>query len=124
VAWWVRLARASGLTHDIRRTAPYVAYAQLQFNVPVETSGDVRARLVVRALEMIESCRILREAIARLPGGPWRRQQFVEVPLGTGISRVEGPRGECFTRSPLTVPIFPAASGCVRQPSPTCRRSG
>jgi hypothetical protein len=41
------LARASGIAQDIRVAAPYCAYDRLEFNVPVETSGDVRARLIV-----------------------------------------------------------------------------
>jgi hypothetical protein len=45
------LARASGIGQDIRVAAPYCAYDRIEFNVPVETSGDVRARLVVHALE-------------------------------------------------------------------------
>ena len=88
-------ARASGLPQDLRRADPYAAYDRLDFNVPVETAGDVRARLLVRALEIIESCRILRQALRDLPGGDWfGPKEEVEVPAGTGISRLEAPRGE------------------------------
>jgi Ni,Fe-hydrogenase III large subunit len=45
-------ARASGLGQDLRRAAPYAAYSELEFEVPVEQAGDVRARLFVRALEI------------------------------------------------------------------------
>ena len=41
-------ARASGIAQDLRRAAPYAAYSEFEFNVPVETAGDVRARLLVR----------------------------------------------------------------------------
>jgi Ni,Fe-hydrogenase III large subunit len=92
------LARASGVAQDIRRSAPYCAYDRFDFNVPVETSGDVRARLVVHALEMVESCRILRQALSTLPAGPFHTTPPVaarfKVPAGTAISRVEAPRGE------------------------------
>jgi Ni,Fe-hydrogenase III large subunit len=88
-------ARASGLPQDIRRAAPYAAYQELAFAVPVETAGDVRARVVVRALEILESCRILRQALQHLPTGDWwGPTEEVEVPAGTAISRIEGPRGE------------------------------
>jgi Ni,Fe-hydrogenase III large subunit len=88
-------ARASGLPQDIRRAAPYAAYQELAFAVPVETAGDVRARVVVRALEILESCRILRQALQHLPAGDWwGPTEEVEVPAGTAISRIEGPRGE------------------------------
>ena len=89
-------ARASGIAQDIRSAAPYAAYGRLQFDVPVETAGDVRARVVVRALEILESSRILRQALKQLPAGPLRGRAFVEVPAGTAISRIEGPRGEVF----------------------------
>ena len=88
-------ARASGLPQDIRKAAPYAAYPELEFQVPVESSGDVKARLVVRALEILESCKILRQALAKLPAGDWRGPtEEVEMPAGTGLSRLEGPRGE------------------------------
>jgi ech hydrogenase subunit E len=88
-------ARASGLPQDIRRAAPYAAYEEMEFDIPVETAGDVRARLVVRALEILESCRILRQALKKLPGGDfWGPTEEVEVPAGTAIGRIEGPRGE------------------------------
>lgn len=90
-------ARASGLPQDIRRAAPYAAYAELQFEVPVETAGDVRARLLVRALEVIESCRILRQALEKLPPGEINNgSEEFEFPSGRGFSRVEAPRGEVF----------------------------
>lgn len=92
------LARASGVPQDIRRAAPYAAYEHFHFEVPVETSGDVRARLVVHALEMIESCSILRQALTTLPEGPIHTPPPTaarfKVPAGTAISRVEAPRGE------------------------------
>lgn len=89
-------ARASGLAQDIRRAAPYAAYDRLDFSIPVENSGDVRARIVVRSLEIVESCRIIRQALSDLPQGPWKGPDFVEVPAGEAISRIEGPRGEVF----------------------------
>jgi Ni,Fe-hydrogenase III large subunit len=92
------LARASGVGQDIRRSAPYGAYDRFEFDVPVETAGDVQARLVVHALEMLESCRILRQALSTLPEGPFHTTPPVgarfKVPAGTAVSRVEAPRGE------------------------------
>ena len=92
------LARASGLAQDLRKAAPYAAYDRFEFNVPVETAGDVQARLVVHALEMIESCKILRQALNTLPEGPIHTlppagAKF-KIPAGIAVSRVEAPRGE------------------------------
>jgi Ni,Fe-hydrogenase III large subunit len=88
-------ARASGLPQDLRRAAPYAAYSELEFDVPVETAGDVRARLLVRALEILESCRILRQALAKMPSGEFHAEDTKLVfTAGTAVSRVEAPRGE------------------------------
>lgn len=88
-------ARASGISQDLRRSVPYAAYSNFEFDVPVETSGDVRARLLVRALEILESCRILRQALAKIPNGPWNNgERKIEFSTGKAISRVEAPRGE------------------------------
>ncbi len=89
-------ARSSGVNQDLRRDAPYAAYAEMEFHVPVEQAGDVRARLLVRALEILESCGILRQALTKMPGGeiasgPGDKFNFQ---TGTAVSRVEAPRGE------------------------------
>ena len=85
-------ARASGLTQDLRRDAPYAAYSEMEFDVPVETAGDVRARLLVRAYELLQSCRILRQALAKLPPGEFNRgEPKLVFPTSTAISRVEAP---------------------------------
>jgi Ni,Fe-hydrogenase III large subunit len=88
-------ARASGLPQDIRRAAPYAAYSELEFDVPVQQDGDVRARLLVRALEIMESCKILRQALAKMPPGEIHTGDGkIAFSTGTATSRVEAPRGE------------------------------
>ena len=88
------IARASGVTTDMRRSAPYAVYDRLEFNVPVETSGDVFSRAVVRLLEMVESCRIIEQAFKQMEPGPIRGSEFVEVPPGETVVHSEAPRGE------------------------------
>jgi Ni,Fe-hydrogenase III large subunit len=90
------MARASGLGTDIRKTAPYEAYDQLSFEVPVRAEGDVLARIVVRALEILESCRIIEQAIEMMPAGPIAGDLFPKVPAGETCVRIEAPRGEVF----------------------------
>jgi Ni,Fe-hydrogenase III large subunit len=89
------VARASGVPQDIRRAAPYAAYDEMEFDVPVQPDGDVRARLLVRALEIMESCKILRQALTKMPSGEINTGEgkfnFI---TGTATSRVEAPRGE------------------------------
>jgi Ni,Fe-hydrogenase III large subunit len=88
-------ARASGIPQDLRRDAPYAAYAEMKFEVPVEQAGDVRARLFVRALEIIESCNIIRQALALMaPGEISSAPEKLIFATGTATSRVEAPRGE------------------------------
>lgn len=88
-------ARASGVDFDLRRDLPYAAYGELEFKVIVETAGDVRARVVVRALEMLESIRLIEQALAKLPSGPIRvDSRFPAIPPGEATARVEAPRGE------------------------------
>ncbi len=89
-------ARASGINQDVRRSAPYTVYDRIEFDVPVENAGDVLARVVVRALEIVESCRIVEQALAQMRPGAIRGRGFVEVPRGEAVARIEGPRGEVF----------------------------
>jgi len=89
-------ARASGLPQDIRRSAPYETYGKLEFDVPTSDGCDVFARVVVRALEILESCKIIEQAIEMMPAGPFQGDTFPRVPEGETCARIEGPRGEVF----------------------------
>ena len=90
------IARASGIPQDIRKAAPYAAYAELDFDVPVQPAGDVKARLLVRALEIMESCKLIRQALQQLPPGEIDTgdDRKIRFTTGTSTSRVEAPRGE------------------------------
>jgi NADH-quinone oxidoreductase subunit D len=63
--------RGSGVDWDLRRTEPYLAYDQVDFQVPVYDEGDVYARYRVRMEEMRESVKIIDQTMRRMPGGPW-----------------------------------------------------
>jgi NADH-quinone oxidoreductase subunit D len=63
--------RGSGVDWDLRRAEPYLAYDQVDFQVPVYQEGDVYARYRVRMDEMRESVKIVEQAMRRMPGGPW-----------------------------------------------------
>jgi NADH-quinone oxidoreductase subunit D len=64
------VARASGVTRDLRKDEPYLAYADFDFNVCCATAGDCFARYYVRLAEMRESLKIIEQAIENLPSGP------------------------------------------------------
>ena len=63
--------RGSGVDWDLRRAQPYLAYDQVDFQVPVYEEGDVYARYRVRMEEMRESVKIVEQAMRRMPDGPW-----------------------------------------------------
>src|SRR4051812_307902 len=62
--------RGSGVDLDLRRDNPYTGYETYDFDVCVETDGDVWARFLVRMREMAESWKIVRQALGRLRPGP------------------------------------------------------
>ena len=88
-------ARASGMNVDVRMDAPYSCYDEFDFNVPVVDSGDVYARVVVRALECYESAKILRQALENLPEGPINLgNKIPKINAGEVVARHEAPRGQ------------------------------
>ena len=62
--------RGSGVQHDLRRDEPYLVYNELDFEIPVYHDGDVLSRFYVRAQEMKESAKIIRQALEKIPKGP------------------------------------------------------
>jgi NADH-quinone oxidoreductase subunit D len=64
------IARASGVTRDLRKDEPYLAYADLDFQVCCSTAGDCFARYYLRMAEMRESLKIVAQAIENIPAGP------------------------------------------------------
>ncbi|MCB0138450.1 MAG: NADH-quinone oxidoreductase subunit D, partial [Caldilineaceae bacterium] len=68
------MLRGSGVDWDMRRDVPYCGYENYEFDVPVRTAGDCYARYEVRMAEMRQSVRILNQAIARLPEGPYKTE--------------------------------------------------
>ena len=89
------VARASGISHDLRITQPYGYYdGRLKFHVPREAEGDGYARLRVLFSEAEQSVNLINQVASSLPPGP------VRVPLhlfrGSALGWVEAPRGAAF----------------------------
>ena len=88
--------RACGLEHDLRKALGYSVYPEFDFDIPVFDTCDAMARHLVRCEEMVQSLRILEQAIEKLPEG----EVNVKVPRtikpepGALYERIEGPRGE------------------------------
>jgi Ni,Fe-hydrogenase III large subunit len=93
-------ARASGVDIDARRDHPYAAYARMEFDVVTHDGCDVLGRTLVRALEIFESAKILRQCAAlleELPEGDLMAEVPETLPAGReGLGAVEAPRGEVF----------------------------
>jgi len=63
--------RGSGVPFDLRKDKPYSGYEQYDFDIPVGARGDCYDRYLVRGEEMKQAVRIVKQAIAKFPGGAW-----------------------------------------------------
>jgi NADH-quinone oxidoreductase subunit D len=88
--------RASGVKWDIRKAAPYAAYDQYKFEIPVGTTGDTYDRYLVRMEEMRQSRLICLQAIENIPSGPILAKvgKVLKPPPGEVYHAIEGPKGE------------------------------
>jgi NADH-quinone oxidoreductase subunit D len=64
------VARGSGVVRDLRKDEPYQAYKDFDFKVVCSNEGDAYARYQVRMEEMLESLKIVHQAVENLPAGP------------------------------------------------------
>ena len=64
------LLRSTGVPRDLRKDMPYLAYQELDFEVPVGINGDNYDRYYVRMREMDESVHMMRQLAQMIPGGP------------------------------------------------------
>jgi NADH-quinone oxidoreductase subunit D len=64
------ILRSTGAPRDLRKDTPYLAYAELDFDVPVGIKGDNYDRYYVRMREMDESVYMIRQLVDMLPDGP------------------------------------------------------
>lgn len=63
--------RAAGVDYDVRVAMPYSSYEDFDFIIPVGSNGDVYDRFMVRQEEMWQSLSIIKQAIDKLPDGPF-----------------------------------------------------
>jgi NADH-quinone oxidoreductase subunit D len=117
------MLRGSGVAWDLRKKQPYAVYDQMQFDIPLGTTGDCYDRYLVRVQEMREANKIIKQCIAWLrtnPGpvitashkiAPPSREEMktnmeelihhfklftegIHVPPGEAYAAVEHPKGE------------------------------
>jgi len=89
------VGRASGRKFDARLTPGYPPYPSLGLQVPVETDGDIAARIRIRLAELAESARLIRILLHSLPDG-----QIATAPpsgSGSGLGVAESFRGPVWT---------------------------
>jgi len=88
--------RASGVDFDVRKKEPYDVYENLDFQTIVMKEGDSYARSRIPYLEMFESCRIIRDALRKMPKSGSVRTKLKPNPKGGNdevYRRVESGRG-------------------------------
>ncbi len=90
------IARASGVRYDLRVNKPYGAYHDIATEMVVREDGDAFGRYMVRLYEMRESVRLIRTAMAQLPGGPicTRTPIALRPPRGETYFALESSKGE------------------------------
>jgi NADH-quinone oxidoreductase subunit D len=89
--------RGSGVDHDVRRSDPYCGYENYDFDVPLGKTGSCWDRYFCRVQEMRQSLRIIEQAIAKLPAGPFMAPGVAKIPKpapGESYAHVEGARGD------------------------------
>jgi NADH-quinone oxidoreductase subunit D len=115
------ILRSTGFAWDLRKSQPYLPYDEVDFDVVYTENGDVFDRYRIRLFEILESVKIVRQCVAKMPPGDFRIQDkkvtpppraridesmealihhfklFTEgfkVPPGETYVAVESPRGE------------------------------
>jgi NADH-quinone oxidoreductase subunit D len=115
------ILRSTGFAWDLRKAQPYLAYDDVEFDVVYTENGDCYDRFLIRLYEILESTRIVRQCVERMPYGDYRVQDrkitpppraridesmealihhfklFTEgfkVPAGETYVAIESPRGE------------------------------
>ncbi len=63
--------RAAGVDYDVRVMNPYSSYEDFDFEIPIGTNGDTYDRYLVRNEEIWQSISIIRQAMEKLPSGPF-----------------------------------------------------
>lgn len=78
------MLRGSGIKWDVRKTQPYDAYDQVEFDVPVGTKGDCYDRYLCRVEEMRQSLNIIHQCLNKMPAGEIKVDDHKIVPPTRG----------------------------------------
>ncbi len=88
--------RATGVNCDLRKNAPYSSYENFDFDIPLGKNGDVYDRYLVRMEEMVQSRRIIYQALDKLPDGDiqTRIPRIFKIEPAEVYQAIEAPKGE------------------------------
>jgi len=93
--------RGSGIRYDVRRAEPYSVYPEFDFEIPTFPECDSMARYLVRMEEIVQSLRIIEQALDKLPAGPVMADKVprvLKLPAGDNCYAVEAARGRFLVR--------------------------
>ena len=104
------LLRAVGVAYDVRRAQPYDVYDRLDFEIPTRPEGDNYARYLVRMAEMVQSMRIVEQALDAIPAGPIN-VDFEGRPLDPASYVDQGKQGKTGGLLLLPITLSPNLQG-------------
>jgi len=70
------MLRASGIQWDLRKVDRYECYEEFGWEVQWQKEGDSLARYLIRIGEMVESIKIIQQALEGIPGGPYENLEI------------------------------------------------
>ena len=74
------MLRGSGIPWDLRKSQPYEIYSELNFSIPLGTSGDCFDRYVIRVEEMRQSLYLVKQCIDLIPEGAIKSSDYKKIP--------------------------------------------
>jgi NADH-quinone oxidoreductase subunit D len=74
------ILRSTGFPWDLRKSQPYLAYDDVEFDVVYTEHGDCYDRYLIRLHEIVESVKIVRQCVERMPPGDYRVQDLKITP--------------------------------------------
>jgi NADH-quinone oxidoreductase subunit D len=90
------IARGSDIHFDVRKDEPYSSYEDFDFEVQSAPNGDCFDRFWVLVHEVVESAKIVEQAIEGMPSGPvmGKVPRVIQAPAGEIYVRCENSLGE------------------------------
>ena len=92
------IARAAGVSYDVRLDHPYGIYKDVPPERAIKTAADVLSRFEVKAAEVLNSASLIQKLISSIPGGAIIAEEtgfaISNIPDGYALSVVEAARGQ------------------------------